>query len=111
MPSDAEIDKQAARLFFEGLKEHLNRDISLPAIKQWVQKKKNSAPKGKGVNYEMLFLDEFVLPRIPEYLVKELGLLKESAREAFLAESTVARRQGLTSDSPRSANKYLFTKV
>jgi hypothetical protein len=109
--SDAERDRKAAIKFFEGLKEHLNKKIPPQAVMQWIQEKKGSAPKGKDVQYEGLFIDKFVLPAIPEYLSEALGRSDEGILEAFLAESELAREQKLTSDSPRSANKYLFTKV
>jgi hypothetical protein len=63
------------------------------------------------LQYEGLFIDKFVLPAIPEYLEKALGLPPDDVRKSFLAESSLARKQGLTSGSPSSANKYLFTKV
>jgi hypothetical protein len=112
--SDAEGDRAAAGKFLDGLKEHLNKKISLhvPNVTDWLQEKKASAPKGKHVQYEGLFMDEFILPAIPEYLEKVLeDPTHEHIREAFLAESDLASKQLLTSGSPTSANKYLFTKV
>jgi hypothetical protein len=110
--SDAEGDRKAVGRFFDGLKEHLSKKIPSQAVTRWIQEKKGSAPKGKDVPYEGLFIDNFVLPAIPEYLGKVLeDPTDERIREAFLAESELARKQRLTSDSPRSANKHLFTKV
>jgi hypothetical protein len=109
--TDEESDRKAAGEFLEGLKDHL-KEISLQAVTQWIQEKKDSAPKGKDVQYEGLFIEKFVLPAIPEYLRKELqNPTDERIREAFLAESKDARKHQLTSASPASANKYLFTKV
>jgi hypothetical protein len=110
--SDAENDRKAAGKFFVDLKEHLNKKIPRQTVTDWIQEKKGSAPKGKDVQYEGLFIDKFVLPAIPEYLGKVLEDPTDvRIREAFLAESDLARKQRLTSDSPRSANRYLFTKV
>jgi len=111
--SDVESDREAAGRFLDGLKEHLNNRISLPEVREWIQNKEESRPTGKDVQYELLFTDEVVLPAVSEYLGKALGLppTDERVRRAFLAESTLAREQKRTSDSPRSANKYLFTKV
>ncbi|MGA8151155.1 MAG: hypothetical protein WB952_09410 [Terriglobales bacterium] len=110
---DVEPDENAARKFLKGLKEHLNSSISLPDVREWIQKKEDFRPTGKGVQYELLFTDELVLPAVSKYLGKALGLspTDERVRKAFLAESKLAKKQGWTSDSPRSANKYLFTKV
>jgi hypothetical protein len=110
--SDAESDRKAAGVFLEGLKNHLSKRISSLAVREWIQEKKSSAPQGKHVQYEGLFVDKFVLPEIPEYLRGKLeDPTDECIREAFLAESDLARKQRWTSGSPTSANKYLFTKV
>ncbi|SPE44560.1 hypothetical protein SBA7_400010 [Candidatus Sulfotelmatobacter sp. SbA7] len=111
--TDLERDRKAAGKFLEGLKEHLNNKIYLPEVREWIQNKEESRPTGKDVQYEQLFTDTFVLPAIPEYLGKALSLSPndERVRSAFLAESNHAKKQEWTSDSPRSANKYLFTKV
>jgi len=109
--SDVERDRKAAGTFLEGLKDHLSSKISLTDVQQWIQKKKDSNPIGKDVQYELLFTDTFVLPAIPEYLEKALALSAADRCTAFLAESGLAKTRGWTSNSPRSANKYLFTKV
>ena len=95
------------------MREHLNNSISLPDVREWIQKKEDSCPTGKDVQYELLFTDEIVLKAISEYLGKAPGLSPKDARvsEAFLAESKHAKKQGWTSGSPSSANKYLFTKI
>jgi len=109
--SDVERDRKAAGRFLEGLKDHLSSKISPTGVQQWIQKKKDSNPIGKDVQYELLFTDTFVLPAIPEYLEKALALSASDRCTAFLAESGLAKTRGWTSNSPRSANKYLFTKV
>lgn len=111
--ADVQSDKKAAGKFLEGLREHLNNRISLPEVREWIQNKDASRLTGKDVQYEVLFTDAFVLPAIPEYLGKALSLAPndEGVRRAFLAESKHAKKQEWTSASPRSANKYLFTKV
>ncbi len=109
--SDVERDRKAAGKFLEGLKDHLSGSISLPDVREWIQKKEDFRPTGKDVQYELLFTDEIVLKAISEYLGKAPGLSPNDAREAFLAESKPAKKQGWTSGSPSSANKYLFTKV
>jgi len=111
--SDVERDRKAAGKFLEGLKDHLSGSISLPDVREWIQKKEDFRPTGKDVQYELLFTDEIVLKAISEYLRKAPGLSANDARvsEAFLAESKHAKKQGWTSGSPSSANKYLFTKV
>jgi len=101
--------KREAADFLGGLKAHLNNKLPLQTVKDWIHK------KGKAAN-EGLFLEELVLPAIPEYLQQNLvppatGVLDERIRKAFLAESTKVRDQGLASKSPASAKKYLFTKV
>lgn len=112
MISDADNERKAASEFFEGLKEHLNKTISPRAVSEWIQEEKDSSPKRKHVQYEGLFIDKFVLPKIPAYLRKVLeDPTTERIREAFLAESSRARQDGITSDSPISADKRLFTKV
>jgi hypothetical protein len=88
MTPGAENDRKAAGQFFEGLKEHLNKEISPKAVTQWIQKEKDSTPKGKDVQYEGLFIDKFALPEIPAYLAKVLeDPTPERTCEAFLAES------------------------
>jgi len=111
--SEIESDRKDAGKFLDGLREHLNNKISLSVVREWIQKKEDNRPTGKDVQYELLFTDEFVLPAVSEYLGKALGLspTDEHVRRAFLAESKLAKKQELTSNSPRSANKYLFTKV
>jgi hypothetical protein len=109
--SDVEGDRKAAGKFLDGLKEHLNNRISLPEVRQWIQNEEESRPTGKDVQYELLFTDTFVLPAIHEYLEKALALPAADRCTAFLAESGLAKTRGWTSNSPRSANKYLFTKV
>jgi hypothetical protein len=84
-------------------------EISAGDVRQWIQQ------KGQPAN-EQLFLEKFVLPAIPKYLGQALDppAIDEGDKricEAFLAESSKAKRESLTSDSPRSAKKYLFTKV
>ena len=110
--ADVQPDRNAAGKFFEELKQHLNNRISPSEVREWIQKEKEGAgPTGK--EYEGLFIDKFVLPAIPEYLGKALGLSPkdERVRGAFLAESDLAKKNQLTSGSPISAKKYLFTKV
>ena len=111
--SDVENDRKAAGKFLDGLKDHLNQRIDLADVRKWIQHKEDSRPIGKDVQYELLFTDEFLLPAVFEYLGKALGLdpSHERVRRAFLAESKSAKKQKLTSNSPRSANKYLFTKL
>jgi hypothetical protein len=109
---DAESDRKAAWTFFEGLKGHLDRGIARQEPTRWIHEKKGLARKGKHVQYEGLFIEQFVLPAIAEYLRTVVeDPTDERVREAFLAESHLARKQRLTSGSPTSANKYLFTKV
>jgi len=110
--SDGQNSRNAAREFLAGLQEHLNKKIPAHAVTQWIQEKKGSALKGKNTQYEGLFIEKFVLPAIPEYLRKAVdNPTDDRIRESFLAESELARKQEVTSDSPRSANKHLFTKV
>jgi hypothetical protein len=111
--SDVERDRKDAGKFLDGLREHLNNSISLPDVRDWVQKKEDSRPTGKDVLYELLFTDEFILKAISEYLGKTPGLSPNDAlvSKGFLAESKHAKKQGWTSGSPSSANKYLFTKA
>lgn len=78
----------------------------MQAVTEWIQENRQAA-------IEWRFLDKFVLPKIPEYLGKALDQppTSERTRQAFLAESTEAKEKlRLTSGSPRSAKKYLFTK-
>ena len=110
--SDSNRDRESAKQFFDGLRDHLSCKISLTDVQQWIQKKKEGlAPDSKGVQYEGLFIDKFVLPEIPEYLEKALDLSAADRCTAFLAESGLAKTRGWTSNSPASANKYLFTKI
>ncbi len=111
--SDVRNDRQAAGKFLEGLKKHLNDRISLTDVREWIRTKEQNRPTGKGVQYELLFTDEIILPAVSGYLGEARGLspTDKCVREAFLAESKLAKKQGRTSGSPRSANKYLFTKL
>lgn len=109
--SDKDDQEKTAKAFLERLKEHLSNcdKISLQSVKEW-QKKVRNANEG-------LFLDEFVLPVIHEFLGQVLeaplaALRNEWIRKAFLAESTKTRDAGLAwPKSPASKKKYLFTKV
>ncbi len=101
--------KGKAADFLSGLQAHLNKNLRLQTVKDWIHE------KGKAAN-EGLFLEELVLPAIPTYLQQNLAppatdTHDERIRKAFLAESTKVRDEGLASKSPASAKKYLFTKV
>jgi hypothetical protein len=96
--SEIESDRKDAGRFLDGLKEHLNNKISPSDVREWIRKKEASRQTGKGVQYELLFTDSFVLPAIPEYLGKTLSLspTDERVRTAFLAESKLAKKEGWT---------------
>ena len=64
----------------------------------------------KGPNYESDFINAFLLPKISKYLQQTLNSSEDGVR-AFLTESVKARKEGLASGSPASADKHLFTKV
>ena len=94
--SDVERDRKAAGKFLDGLREHLNNSISLPDVREWIQKKEDSRPTGKDVQYELLFTDEIVLEAISKYLGKALGPSPNDApalAKPFLAESKYAKKQ------------------
>jgi hypothetical protein len=101
--------KGKAADFLSGLQAHLNKNLRLQTVKDWIHE------KGKAAN-EGLFLEELVLPTIPTYLQQNLvppaaDTHDERIRKAFLAESTKVRDESLASTSPASGRKYLFTKV
>jgi hypothetical protein len=102
-------NRKAAKEFLEGLKQHLNRVIQPEDVNWWILGKKASAQKGKAVQYEGLFVTECVLWAVYSYLTKTLRS-PDGACKSFLAESVEAKKRGWTSDSPRSANKFPFTK-
>jgi len=101
MVTHADTDREGARTFLKGLEQHLGK-ISHTAVCEFVR-------ECKGSGYEFNFVDAFMLPSISEYLRQTLS--KEDAVKAFLAESVDAKKKGLTSGTPASANRHLFTKM
>ena len=108
-PGDVATNRDDAWKFLEGLEAHLNKKIRPVEVRQWVQEAKRSNPDGKDVAYESPFLDKFVFSEISEYLRQTLA--PADAVKAFLTESTFARKCGIASGTPASAQKHLFTKV
>ena len=94
--------KEEARTFLNGLAQHLGNNIDPSAVREFVR-------ESKGSNYEFDFVNAFMLPSISGYLRQTLS--SEDARNAFLAESTDAKKKGLTSATPAGSNRHLFTKV
>lgn len=109
-----EVDTETAHRdralnFLQGLRSHLNDVIPSPeAIRTWM---KEIAVPGKDVGYENLFVEKYVLRKIPDYLRTGAGLPEADALAAFLTESKSLRRENIASGSPASRNKHLFKKV
>jgi hypothetical protein len=90
------------------VKEHLSLHIKPEQVTDWLAKSRADHPN-QALEYEGLFLDEFVLPKISAYL-RANGLTETEACKAFLAESTKARLDKIACDTPASQNKHLFGK-
>lgn len=104
-------DRDRALKFLQGLRSHLNDIPSPEAIRTWMTKIAKKAEPGRDVGYENLFVNEYILRKIPEYLQTEAGLTVEQACDAFLTEAKGPRREHITSGSPASKNRNLFKKV
>jgi hypothetical protein len=105
-------DRQKAYDFLTGLWRHLNQKVPPPGtIRDWIAQKKRGAAPGKDVGYENLFVEEFVLRAIPEYLRREAQLTTEEIFTAFLTEADSPKKEKLSSGSPASSRKHLFKKV
>jgi hypothetical protein len=102
MIADADTNREGAWTFLKGLEQHLGKNINLSLARRSVQ-------GSKGPNYESDFVNAFMLPTIAEYLKQTLS--PADAVKAFLTESVDARKKGLSSGSPASAHRHLFTKV
>ncbi len=100
--ADANMNREAAWKFLKGLEQHLGRNIDPSRVRESIR-------GSKGSNYESDFVNAFMLPAISDYLRQTLS--PADAVTAFLTESVGARKKGLASGTPASANRYLFTKV
>lgn len=97
--SDFERGRSEALVFIQDLQTEL-AGIPSAEVHEWLRNTKS--------DFEAQFLTKFVHPRIFQFLSERLG--RERAKEAFLAESSQARKQGFASGSPASTKKHLFTK-
>ena len=105
------MDREGARTFLEGLRDHLGQKISRTEVDQWLEGRDRERSVGKHIQYEGLFLDDFVLRNVADYLAKTCPQFDKRQRcEALLTESTLARKEELASASPASYQKHLFTK-
>jgi hypothetical protein len=105
-------DREAAFGFLKGLEQHLSQRLPAPkTVREWARQKKLAAPPGKDVSYENLFVEEFVLPAIPQYLSQAAQLTSDQIFAAFLTEADSLKREGISSGSPASSKKHLFKKV
>ncbi len=85
--------------------------ISRTEVDQWLEGRDRERSVGKHIQYEGLFLDDFVLRNVADYLVKTCPQFDKRQRcEALLTESTLAQKEELASASPASYQKHLFTK-
>jgi hypothetical protein len=96
------MNAEGADGFLKELQAYLNNTIDHSKVREWVETKR--------ANFESDFLNEFVLPRISEYLSQRLS--PDEAKKSLLTESTYARKTlGIASGTPASPEKHLFTKV
>jgi hypothetical protein len=101
--------------FFSDMQDYLNSVIPEPeSVRQQIPKiveeaKKSSDQRHKGFP-EGAFLNEYVAPGINGFLVEEMGLNSEQAKEAFLSES-FRNINDLASNSPARVHPHPFQKV
>lgn len=108
-----EMRREDARNFLEGLKAHLKEKIGTPdevrrKMQEFVADYKRKKQNAQDAPHEGLFVDNFVLPSIHEYLTAALRLSSADVRKAFLAESDDARKKEMTSGTPASPFQKQF---
>lgn len=93
-------NQKNADRFLQELESRLN--IDPVEVRLWLD--------GIKGDYEGQFLNKFVHPIISKFLRDKLPI-PEDAVQAFLAESTDARKRGLASGTPASPDRHIFTKA
>ena len=113
MPNDEAHSRADALQFLKALRDHLDREITLSEARDWLESKETTKVPGRDIHYEELFVSKFVLQEVSKFLRGETGLRmsETDARLAFRAESRTAKEDKLTSGSPASAQRHLFTKA
>ena len=108
---DTDENKEQAHVFLTKLEHELtNGKPNKHDFTQGMKDEKAKRPKAKSIFFEGLFLDDYVLPLMNSCLMHLPQMSEEKTKESFLAESMLMRNKGITSWSPASRNKHLFTK-
>jgi len=107
--------RRVAREFFEGLENHLNRELpGYPNVAEQLARvvrgaRASTDKRGKAFP-EGAFLNESVFPRVYDFVAKWPGMSKETARRAFLCEGYMHNRK-IASGSPARRVAHPFQKV
>jgi len=112
------VDREAAKRFFEDLKNYLNERIEPKAPPELREKIRGVVAGARASGNEMeshkaypegAFLNAIVAPLLYKFLEEECGLRDGKACEAFLSESW-RKLPKLASGSPARSQKHPFTK-
>ncbi len=107
--------RRMAREFFEGLENHLNRELGgYPNVAEHlasvVRRAKASTDKRGKAFPEGAFLNESVFPHVYDFVARWPRMSEETARRAFLCEGYMHNRK-IASGSPARRVAHPFQKV